>query len=221
MAQPFIADYAKQYNQAYGFDESTRNMVAYFTHLKETNGLLYHAYDADGSESWAPDPHRHSAYHWARAIGWFGMAACDILEVLPATHPRRQALIDMIRHLATGYQRYQDPATGRWWQVVDRGTTSGNWLETSASAMYTFMLSRGVERGYLDPAYKAVASNGYQGVLAKISLGSDNRTNLRDISEGTNVGNLSYYFGRKRNTNDFHGLGAFLIMNEQLTRTGG
>jgi unsaturated rhamnogalacturonyl hydrolase len=221
MAQPFIADYAKQYNQSYGLDESTRNMVAYFTHLKETNGLLYHAYDADGSESWAPDPHRHSAYHWARAIGWFGMAACDILEVLPETHPRRHALIDMIKHLATGYQRYQDPATGRWWQVVDRGTTAGNWLETSASAMYTFMLSRGVERGYLDPAYKAVASKGYQGVLAKISLGSDNRTNLRDISEGTNVGNLSYYFGRKRNTNDFHGLGAFLIMNEQLMRTGG
>jgi unsaturated rhamnogalacturonyl hydrolase len=141
--------------------------------------------------------------------------------VLPATHPRRQALIDVIRHLAVGYQRFQDPATGRWWQVVDRGSTSGNWLETSASAMYTFMLSRGVERGYLDPSYKDVASKGYQGVLGKISLGSDNRTNLRDISEGTNVGDLNYYFGRKRNTNDFHGLGAFLIMNEQLMRTGG
>nr|WP_042194722.1 glycoside hydrolase family 88 protein [Kibdelosporangium sp. MJ126-NF4]CEL21499.1 Rhamnogalacturonides degradation protein RhiN [Kibdelosporangium sp. MJ126-NF4]CTQ95934.1 Rhamnogalacturonides degradation protein RhiN [Kibdelosporangium sp. MJ126-NF4] len=216
MAQPFIADYAKQYGQPYGFDESTRNMVAYFTHLKENNGLLYHAYDADGSESWAKNPGRHSAYHWARAIGWFGMAAVDILEVLPEAHPRRQSLIDIIRHLAAGYQRFQDPATGRWWQVVDRGTTSGNWLETSASAMYTFMLSRGVERGYLDPSYQAVATKGYQGVLAKISLGTDGRTNLRDISEGTNVGDLAYYFGRKRNTNDFHGLGAFLIMNEQL-----
>ncbi len=89
-------------------------------------------------------------------------------------------------------------------------------MRPSASAMYTFMLSRGVERGYLDPGYQAVADKGYQGVLAKISLGSDGRTNLRDISEGTNVGDLAYYFGRKRNTNDFHGLGAFLIMNEQL-----
>lgn len=87
--------------------------------------------------------------------------------------------------------------------------------------MYTFTMSRGVERGYLDQGYIAVASKGYQGVLAKISLGSDNRTNLRDISEGTNVGDLNYYFARKRNTNDFHGLGAFLIMNEQLMRTGG
>ena len=218
MAQPFIADYAKQYDETYGFDESTRNMVVYFTHLKESNGLLYHAYDADGSESWAKNPGHHSAHHWARAIGWFGMAAVDILEVLPSGHPRRPALIDMIRHLASGYRRFQDPATGRWWQVADRGGAAGNWLETSASAMYTFTLSRGVQRGYLDASYQAVADKGYQGVLAKISLDADGRTSLRDISEGTNVGDLAYYFGRKRVTNDFHGLGAFLIMNEQLSR---
>jgi len=41
-------------------------------------------------------------------------------------------------------------------------------------------------------------------------------TNLIDICEGTNVSDLAYYFARKRNENDFHGLGAFLIMNEQL-----
>ncbi|MEV4318867.1 glycoside hydrolase family 88 protein [Actinocrispum sp. NPDC049592] len=221
MAQPFIADYAKAYNDPYGFDEATKNLVTYFSHLKSDDGLIWHAYDADGSESWASGTGHHSKFHWGRAIGWFGMATIDVLEVLPADHPRRQNLIDIVKHLATGYQRFQDPATGRWWQLVDKGTTSGNWLETSCSAMYTFMLSRGVERGYLDPSYKAVASKGYQGVLAKISLGSDGRTNVTDICEGTNVGDQSYYLKRARKTNDFHGLGAFLIMNEQLARTGG
>src|SRR5262249_8771423 len=38
--------------------------------------------------------------------------------------------------------------------------------------------------------------------------------NIADICEGTNVGDRAFYFGRKRNVNDFHGLGAFLIMNE-------
>jgi unsaturated rhamnogalacturonyl hydrolase len=61
-----------------------------------------------------------------------------------------------------------------------------------------------------------VARKGYQGVLTKLSMGADGLTNLIDISEGTNVGDLAYYFGRKRNENDFHGLGAFLIMNEWL-----
>ena len=39
---------------------------------------------------------------------------------------------------------------------------------------------------------------------------------IRTICEGTNVADLAYYFARKRNTNDFHGLGAFLIMNEKF-----
>ena len=61
-----------------------------------------------------------------------------------------------------------------------------------------------------------MAQRGYQGVLQKISLGGDGRTNLTDISIGTNVGNYGYYIQRDRKTNDFHGLGAILIMNEQL-----
>ncbi|MBP2471664.1 unsaturated rhamnogalacturonyl hydrolase [Crossiella equi] len=216
MAQPFIALYANRYNQTYGYDESTRNMLTYHNRLKAPSGLLFHAYDADGSAGWAPDPHRHSAHHWARAIGWYAMAAVDILAVLPVGHARRAALLDTVRQLAAALQRFQDPASGRWFQVVDRGTTAGNWTETSASAMFTFFLSRGVESGYLDSAYRAVAQRGYQGVLERVSLGSDGRTNLRDICVGTGPGDLNYYFNRPRSTNDLHGLGAFLIMNERL-----
>ncbi|MFB9305570.1 glycoside hydrolase family 88 protein [Kibdelosporangium philippinense] len=218
MAQPFIADYAKRYNQTYGFDESTQNMVTYFNRLRSSNGLMFHAYDADGSSGWATGADRASDFHWARAIGWVAMAAIDILEVLPANHVRRQAMIDIIRHLAGGFQRFQDPASGRWFQVVDRGSTAGNWTETSASAMFTYMISRAVERGYIDASFKPVADRGYQGVLQRISLGGDGRTNVREIVVGTSPGDLNYYFNRPRQTNDFHGLGAFLVMSEQLIR---
>jgi unsaturated rhamnogalacturonyl hydrolase len=83
--------------------------------------------------------------------------------------------------------------------------------------MFTYALSRGAQQGYLDPHFATVAGRGYQGVLARMSVGSDGRTNLTDISIGTNVGDYAYYVARDRATNDFHGLGAFLIMNEQLT----
>ncbi|MFG1642574.1 glycoside hydrolase family 105 protein [Amycolatopsis sp. NPDC049252] len=217
MAQPFLALYGAAFDDgAYSFEESAKNLVVYFGHLREpAKGLLYHAYDEDGSESWASGTGHHSKYHWARAIGWFGMAAIDILEVLPANHPRRAALVEIVRFLAAGYQRYQDKNTGRWYQVVDRGGDPKNWLETSASSMYTFTMARGVERGYLPASYQAVADRGYAGVLDKISVGPDGLTNITDICEGTNVGDLSYYYARARKTNDFHGLGAFLIMNEQ------
>jgi unsaturated rhamnogalacturonyl hydrolase len=65
-------------------------------------------------------------------------------------------------------------------------------------------------------SYRAVSQRGYEGVLTKITLSSDGMTNITDICEGTNVADLSYYLARKRNANDFHGLGAFLIMNERL-----
>ncbi len=221
MAQPFLALYGAAFNDpTYCFEESAKNIAVYFSHLKEpAKGLLYHAYDEDGSESWASGAGHHSKYHWARAIGWFGMATIDILEVLPANHPRRDTLLGVIQFLAAGYQKWQDPATGRWHQIVDRPNDSKNWLETSASSMYTFMMARGVERGYLPASYQAVADKGYAGVMKKVTLGSDGLTNITDICEGTNVGDLSYYYARARKTNDFHGLGAFLIMNEQYMRT--
>jgi len=115
---------------------------------------------------------------------------------------------------------YQDRASGRWFQVVDKGSRSDNWTETSCSAMYTYVISRSVQQGYVDPSYKSVAAKGYAGVLGRISLGSDGRTNLTTISEGTNVGDYSYYINRARNTNDQHGLGSFLIMNEQMRSAG-
>jgi unsaturated rhamnogalacturonyl hydrolase len=82
--------------------------------------------------------------------------------------------------------------------------------------MYTYTIDKAVESGYVDASYQVYADRGYQGVLNRISLGSDGRTNLTNISIGTNVGSYSYYIARQRATNDFHGLGAFLIMNEQM-----
>jgi unsaturated rhamnogalacturonyl hydrolase len=144
------------------------------------------------------------------------MAVTNVLDAIPANHPRRPALLDIFRKLAAGLEKYQDPATGRWFQVIDKGDRSDNWTETSCSSMFTYALSRGAQQGYLDPHYAGVAQRGYEGVLAKLSVGSDGRTNLADISVGTNVGDYAYYVARDRATNDFHGLGAFLIMNEQL-----
>ena len=116
----------------------------------------------------------------------------------------------LVRQLATAYEKYQDPATGLWYQVVDKGNLPGNWLETSSSCMYTYTLSRAIERGYIGKRYAKVSKKG------KLSRDGDGFAHIADICEGTNVGDLNFYLARPRTTDDFHGLGAFLIMNEQL-----
>jgi len=222
MVNPFLAEYGKQFNDSsYANDETSKQLAVYASHLQQGNGLMRHAYDEAKVQTWADPVTGLSPEFWCRAVGWFGMALIDVLEIIPADHPRRAELVTILRNLVAGYAQYQDPVTGRWFEVVDKGSRSDNWTETSCSSMYTFTISRAVERGYVDASYRSVASRGYQGVLAKISLGSDGLTNLVDVVVGTNVGTYSYYVGRTRATNDFHGLGAFLIMNEQLVRTGG
>ncbi|MDP9815245.1 glycoside hydrolase family 88/105 protein [Spirilliplanes yamanashiensis] len=217
MALPFLAAYGRTFGDAeYCYDQAGKNMAVYFQHLKSANGLMFHAYDQDGSAPWAKGNGGRSTVHWGRAIGWFGMTAVDLLDILPAGHPRRAGLIEIVRHLAAGYRRYQGAHTGMWYQVVNRSTDARNWRETSCSAMFTFMLSRGVQRGWLGEEYRAVATKGYNGVLKQLSVGADGLTRIADICEGTNIGDEDYYFGRLRRVNDTHGIGAFLIMNEQL-----
>jgi len=114
------------------------------------------------------------------------------------------------------WANFQDKKTGLWYQVVNKGDDPNNWLETSSSSMYTYVTAMAVDRGYVSKSYLKGAQKGYAGVLTKISLDADGQTNITDICEGTNVADLAYYFARKRNTNDFHGLGAFLIMNERF-----
>ena len=222
MVNPFLVEYGEELGDTKAVDdEAAKQLVVYGGHLQQPNGLLKHAYDESRTASWADKKTGLAPEYWCRAVGWYGMAAVNVLDAIPADHPQRARLLTILRNLAAGYERYQDPATGRWFQVVDKGDRSGDWTETSCSSMYAFTLSRAVEQGYIDPHYKAVADRGYQGVLKKISLGGDGRTNLTDISVGTNVGDYSYYVGRERATNDLHGLGAFLIMNEQFVRTEG
>ncbi|MEU6552159.1 glycoside hydrolase family 88 protein [Streptomyces sp. NPDC046915] len=217
MVNPFLVEYGKEFgDSAYTDDEAAEQLYVYGSHLQVGNGLLKHAYDESKSASWADPQSGLAPEHWCRAVGWYSMAITDVLDAIPANHPRRAQLLSIFRRLAAGLEKYQDPATGRWFQVIDKGGREDNWTETSCSSMFTYALSRGAERGYIDPHYAAVARRGYEGVLAKLSVGADGRTELADISIGTNVGDYAYYVARTRDTNDFHGLGAFLIMNEQL-----
>ncbi|MGW2033738.1 glycoside hydrolase family 88/105 protein [Streptomyces sp. NPDC001811] len=217
MVNPFLVEYGEEFgDSAYTDQEAARQLYVYGSRLQAANGLLKHAYDESRSAGWADPRTGLAPEHWCRAVGWYSMALVNVLDAIPANQSRRPHLLSIFSKLAAGLEKYQDPATGRWFQVMDKGGRSDNWTETSCSSMFTYALSRGVQQGYLDPHYAAVARRGYQGVLAKLSVGPDGRTGLADISIGTNVGDYAYYVGRSRATDDFHGLGAFLIMNEQL-----
>jgi unsaturated rhamnogalacturonyl hydrolase len=167
-------------------------------------------------QSWVVGDTHHSPEFWCRAMGWYGMALITVLDYLPEDHEKRPQLLAVLQDLVAGLAKFRDSLTGLWYQVVDKGYLPSNWHETSCSSMHAYTIFTAAKQGYVDESYLDVARAGYRGVLSKLSLGKDGLTYLIDISEGTNVGDLSYYLNRRRNVNDLHGLGAFLIMNEQL-----
>jgi unsaturated rhamnogalacturonyl hydrolase len=216
MSMPFLVRYGQMFDDSkYANDEAANQLLIYASHLRDPKTrLLYHAYDESGAQKWAdPNTHRSSEF-WCRAMGWYGMALIDVLEVLPKDHPKRPELIATVQNLVKALAKYQDKKTGRWYQIVDRVKDPDNWQETSSSSMFTYITSMAVQRGYVNRKYAKVAEKGYRGVMEKVTVGDDGLTNISDICEGTNVSDKAYYFGRKRNANDFHGLGAFLLMNE-------
>jgi len=218
MSMPFLVRYGNIFGDSkYANDEATKQLTIYASHLNDPKtGLMFHAYDESGQSTWADKETKRSAEIWCRAMGWFGMTLIEVLELLPKNHPQRPQLIAQVNQLVKAWGNFQDQKTGLWYQVVNKGEHPENWLETSSSSMYTYVTAMAVNRGYVKRSFLDVAKKGYAGVLTKISLDAQGMTNITDICEGTNVADLAYYFARKRNTNDFHGLGAFLIMNEKF-----
>lgn len=217
MAVPFLLRYGRAFGDSkYANAEAVRQLLVYYSHLKSDQmGLLYHAWDESGKADWADPKTHHSAYFWCRATGWFGMTLVDTLDVIPHDQPQRDELIRILQELVVGLAHYQDAKTGLWYQILDKPTLDGNWTETSSSSMFTYVMDVAVKRGYIDKKYLEVARKGYNGVMSRVTLGADGMTNIAEICIGTNVGDLAWYLARPRLPNDFHGLGAFLLMNEE------
>ncbi len=216
-----LSRYGHTFNDAvYVDNETTRQLLIYANRLKDNaTGLYFHAYDETGAVSWDDPVTHHSPAFWCRAVGWYGVTMVDLLDTLDAGHPNRPAILANLQALVTGLAAVQDGASGRWWQVMNKGGVSGNFTETSCSSMHTYDISKAAEKGYVSSSFSPNASAGHAGVLGRISLNCSNQTDITTIVVGTGPGSTdSYYYTRPVATNDLHGLGAFLLMREQLAR---
>ena len=217
MGMPFLAAYGRNIGDAYySFNEAIKQFRLHINYLLDNEtGLLLHAFDYDGSATWAIPPAKRSPHAWGRAIGWVTMGLSEILDIIPEGYPQREDIVKQYQDLLKALVKFQDPETGLWYQVVDYPDDQRNWLETSCSMMFVYSLSRAVQKGFLDESYKENVTLGYNGILTKISKNANNLVELKDICDGTGVSaDINYYFNRLKKINDNHGLGTFMIMNE-------
>lgn len=201
-------------------EEAVRQLLAYADHLQDARtGLVVHAYHELRTAPWASAATGRSPAFWCRANGWYGMALVNVMDALPQAHPQRERLLARLRRLVAGLVRYQDPKSRLWFEVIDKGALAANWTETSCSAMHALVIARGVRRGWLDPSLGRRALAAGAAVTGRARRGPDGLVSLAGTVMGTSVGDLAYYLARPRPSDDLHGLGAFVLMQEELSRS--
>lgn len=139
------------------------------------------------------------------------VAQADLLEQLPLDHPQRDVLLDVFQQQVIGIARYQT-GSGLWHQLLDK---EDSYLETSATAMFTYAIAKCVNSGWIDKRYASIAKSGWKGVKSKI----DKNSKVKSICEGTGIDeSLSYYYNRRTPLNDIHGLGAVLMAGIEVLK---
>src|SRR6266550_6741786 len=220
MGEPFYAEYAATFHEDAAFDDIARQFILMELHSRDTmTGLLYHGWDESKKQRWANPVTGRSPNFWGRAVGWYTMALVDTLDHFPEHHPQRAALLAILKRLATAVERYQDPKSGLWYQVLDKGDAKGNYLEASAACMFVYALAKAVRQGYLPAAYLAVARKGYQGITTQfVEPKGGGGVNLKGTVSVAGLGgkpyrdgSYEYYLSEKVVTNDPKGVGAFLL----------
>jgi unsaturated rhamnogalacturonyl hydrolase len=229
MGEPFYAEYAVTFNEPAAFDDIAKQFILMERHSRDDKtGLLYHGWDESKQQRWANPQTGRSPNFWGRAMGWYAMALVDTLDYFPEKHKQRAELVTILNRLAQAVAKYQEPRSGLWYQVLDKGTAKGNYLESSAACMFVYALAKGVRDGHLPDSYMQVARNGYSGILREfVKTDAHGQLNL----EGTvNVGGLGgnpyrdgsyeYYLSEKVVTNDPKGIGALLLAATEMEIAG-
>ncbi|GAB3657995.1 glycoside hydrolase family 88 protein [Echinicola sediminis] len=223
MASPFLARYGAVFNEPGLFEDVVKQIYLMDKYgYSEETGLYHHAWDESKEQKWADPETGLSKNYWGRSIGWFSMAVVDVLDYLPEDHPGRDKVIEVAQKIAAGIIRYQDE-TGVWYQVVDQAEREGNYLESSASSMFTYFLLKASAKGYIDQKYQDYGIKAYKGLLQEfVREDADGGISLTNVCAVAGLGgnpyrdgSYEYYINEPIRDNDPKGVGPFILASLQ------
>ena len=230
MAEPFYAHYALWDSTAEAdaiFDDVVLQFSVVDKHtLNPATGLNYHGWDESHAQAWADSLTGCSPHTWGRAEGWYVMAICDVLDYLPENHAGRSQLIAILNRVCTALLRYQDPATGMWYQVPDLPEAEGNYTESTCSAMFCYALAKGARMGYLPAEYRSIAARAFDGLWQSAVVENEDGTlSLTRCCAVAGLGGTpyrsgtyDYYIHEKIRDNDPKGIGPLILAALELNK---
>ncbi len=202
MSVPFLAQMGKLTGDRKYFDDAAQQVIGMSERLQDQNNGLF-------DHSWFESNPYDVKFYWGRGCGWALMATAELLSVMPEDHKDRPRVLDIFRRAAQGVAAVQS-GTGMWHQLLNR---EDSYLETSATAMFTFAIARGVNRGWLSPVYAPVAQAGWQALATRVH--ADGK--IEGICVSTTAAyDAVYYYNRPTDLGAMQGYGPVLMAGAEV-----
>lgn len=203
MSVPALAQMGKLTGEDRYYDDAVKQVLQFSERMfNKEKGVFMHG--------WVLDMEPHPQFHWARANGWALMAMVELLEVLPENHSGREKVLDQMKAHVKGLAAYQS-GQGFWHQLLNK---TDSYLETSATAIFTYSIARAINRGWIDQkAYGPMALLAWEAVA--------NKVNEKGQVEGTCVGtgmafDPAFYYYRPINVYAAHSYGPVLLAGSEI-----
>jgi unsaturated rhamnogalacturonyl hydrolase len=203
MAVPALAQMGKLTGEKKYYDEACKQVLSFAKRMFNKNKNVF-------MHGWVEGMRSHPQFHWARANGWAILTMVELLDVLPKNHPERQKILALLQLHAAGLASYQSGA-GFWHQLLDK---PDSYLETSATAIYTYSFAKAINNGWLDKlAYTPATLLGWNAIATKV--------NEKGQVEGTCVGtgmafDPAFYYHRPISPFAAHGYGPFIYAAAEI-----
>lgn len=203
MGIPALAQMGKLTGDQKYFDDAVKQVKQFSQRMfNKEKGVYMHG--------WVESMETHPEFRWGRANGWALLAKTELLDVLPENHPGRAFVLQQFKAHVKGLASYQS-GKGFWHQLLDR---EDSYLETSATAIYTYCIAHAINKGWLDAAtYAPMAMLAWNAVTTKV--------NAEGQVEGTCVGTgmsfePMFYYYRPVNVYAAHGYGPVLLAGAEI-----
>lgn len=203
MSVPALAQMGAYSGEKKYFDDAVKQVQLFSKRMfNEEKGLFMHG--------WVQGMDEHPQFHWARANGWAVMTMVELLEVLPQDHPGRASVLDLLKKHIRGLANYQS-GKGFWHQLIDK---NDSYLETSATAIYTYSIARAINRGYVDAkVYGPMVCLAWNAVSTKVN----EKGQVEGTCVGTGMGfDPAFYYYRPINIYAAHGYGPVILAGAEM-----
>ncbi len=191
-------------------------------------GLHYHGYDSSRESFWCDKETGLSKNFWLRACGWHMVSLVDILGYMDEQIYEDYAFYKaLLKETVDGILQYLDKDNNMFYQVIDKGSKEGNYLETSGSAMVAYTILKGVRLRALPERYQEIGLKIFDGICAKYLTDKNGDLNLGGIclvaglgpeNNRRRDGTFKYYISEPVVENDAKGVGPFIMAYTEVIR---